>query len=114
VNAFLNRAGQILEVAAAGREYGAGAMAIVVDRQGGLRMVDPTGWSLAALAAEYSAAAVYRIERRHGTVRVEGWDGADRCLLQRGTTAGAFMQAPRYPAIRQCAAAVRLPGMVCG
>ena len=43
------------------------------------------GWSLAALSTEFGAAAVYKVERRGGTVRVEGWDGGQRCLIQRKT-----------------------------
>ena len=80
---FLKQAEEILEVATAAGNPMANA-AILIDRRGGLRMLDGTGWSLAGLAAEYGAAAVYRIERRGRAVRVEGWNGSDRCLLQRG------------------------------
>jgi len=58
-------------------------LAIVIDRQGGMRMLDSQGWSLAAMSAEFGAAAVYRVERRGRTVRVEGWGGGERCLIQR-------------------------------
>jgi hypothetical protein len=58
-------------------------LAILIDRQGGMRMIDPKGWSLPALCAEFGAAAVYTVERRAGTVRVEGWGGGERCLIQR-------------------------------
>jgi hypothetical protein len=83
VSPFLRKAEEILEVATSGGNTLSDA-AIVIDRQGGFRMLDPTGWSLPGLAAEYGAAAVYKIERRGEGVRVEGWDGSDRCLLQRG------------------------------
>jgi len=82
VSPLLRKAEEILEIAMAG-ENGALESAIVVDRQGGFRMMDPAGWSLSGLAAEFGAAAVYKIDRRGDSVRVEGWDGVDRCLLQR-------------------------------
>jgi hypothetical protein len=76
VSAFLQQAEDILDVAVAGNRYGADDVAILIDRQGGMRMLNPAGWSLPALSAEYGAAAVYKVERRGGAVRVEGW-GAD-------------------------------------
>lgn len=82
---FVKKAEEILEVATAGGNTLTDA-AILIDRQGGLRMLDATGWSLTGLAAEYGAAAVYKIERRGRAVRVEGWNGSDRCLLQRGAS----------------------------
>lgn len=57
--------------------------AIVIDRQGGMRMLDPAGWTLPALSAEFGAVSVFRIERRAGAVRVEGLAGSERCLLER-------------------------------
>ena len=55
---------------------------MVIDRQGGFRMLKPEGWSLQAAAAEFGAVAVYKVERRGSSVRVEGWNGSERCLLQ--------------------------------
>ncbi|HWC98441.1 MAG TPA: hypothetical protein VG456_16895 [Candidatus Sulfopaludibacter sp.] len=83
---FLRKAEEILEIAATGGNHVTDA-AIVLDRQGGFRMLDPSGWSLPGLAAEWGAAAVYRIEHRGDSVRVEGWDGASRCLLQKTRSA---------------------------
>ena len=34
------------------------------------------------MAAEFGAEAVYKVERRGSSVRVEGWNGSERCLLQ--------------------------------
>jgi len=82
VKAFLRRAEEILDIAMAG-DSDAADLAILIDRQGGMRMIDPKGWSLPALCAEFGAAAVYTVERRAGTVRVEGWGGGERCLIQR-------------------------------
>jgi hypothetical protein len=82
VSAFLRQAEQILEVAVAGNTESQN-QAIVIDRQGGMRMMDAAGWTLTALSAEFGAASVFRVERRGGAVRVEGMAGAERCLLQR-------------------------------
>jgi hypothetical protein len=82
VRAFLRQAEDILDVALEGDSTG-GDLAIVIDRQGGMRMMDAQGWSLPALSAEFGGAAVYKVERRGRTVRVEGWGAGDRCLIQR-------------------------------
>ena len=82
VRAFLQQAEDILDVAAAG-DSTLQDVVIVMDRQGGMRMLDPSGWNLPALAAEYGATAVYKVERRGAAVRVEGWNGCERCLVQR-------------------------------
>jgi hypothetical protein len=82
VRAFLRQAEDILDVAVEGDSDNSG-LAIVIDRQGGVRMLDPQGWSLPAMCAEFGAAAVYTVERRGRTVRVEGWGGGERCLIQR-------------------------------
>jgi hypothetical protein len=81
VSTFLRQAEEILEVASGGtapRE-----VAIVLGAAGGLRMMDPAGWTLSAMSAEFGAKAVFRVERRGQTLRVEGLSGSDRCLLQR-------------------------------
>jgi hypothetical protein len=79
VSTFLRHAEEILEIALHGEEQ----VGILIDRRGGVRMVDPTGWSLPALRQEYGAGWVYRVDRRAGLLRVEGWDGSRRCLLER-------------------------------
>jgi hypothetical protein len=82
VKAFLRRAEEILEIAVGG-DTDEGDLAILIDRHGGMRMLDSKGWSLPALCAEYGAAAAYIVQRRAHTVRVEGWGGGERCLIQR-------------------------------
>jgi len=86
VSAFLQRAEDILNVAVAGNGYGTGDVAILIDPRGGMRMLDPADWSLPAISAEYGATAVYKVERRGGAVRVEGWSSGQRCLIQRNVT----------------------------
>ena len=82
VKSIVWQAEEILDVAMAA-DAAAGDLAILIDRQGGIRMLDPTGWSLPALSADFGASAVYRVQRRGRTVRVEGWRGGERCLIQR-------------------------------
>jgi hypothetical protein len=92
VSDFLRRAGEILDIAAsAGSD--APNTAIVIDRQGGMRMVDPAGWTLAALSAEFGASSVFKVERQGGAVRVEGLSGSERCLLQRASAAHGVLYA---------------------
>lgn len=81
MSAFFHRAEEILRIAAS-HASDLGDTLVVLDRQGGFRMLEPTGWSLPALAVECGAEAVYKVERRGPWVRVEGWDGSQRCLLQ--------------------------------
>ena len=90
---FLQQAEDILDIAASGDSSLQDAV-IVMDRQGGMRMLDPTGWSLPALSAEYGATAVYKVEKRRETVRVEGWDGFQRCLIQRNLAPPRLFQLP--------------------
>lgn len=93
MKAFLQQAEDILDVAASG-DTSIEDRAIVLDRQGGMRMLDPAGWSLPALSAEFGATAVYKVQRRGGTVRVEGWDGFERCLIQRSIARSPMMLLP--------------------
>ena len=91
MSAFFRRAEEILQIATSDSSDLGDAL-VVLDRQGGFRMLDPTGWSLPALAAEFGAEAVYKVERRGLSVRVEGWNGSQRCLFQ-GQTPSFFTRA---------------------
>jgi len=84
VSSFFRRAEEILEIATSG-DSALGDTLMILDRQGGFRMTEPGGWSLSAVAAEFGAEAVYKVERRGSAVRVEGWNGSERCLLQKTT-----------------------------
>jgi hypothetical protein len=77
------RAEEVLEIATkAGREIGEDT-AILINRQGGMRMLNSAGWSLSGLLAEFGAAVVYKVERRGGAIRVEAGDGRERCFIER-------------------------------
>jgi hypothetical protein len=93
-----NRTETILDIASTPGSDMAGV--IVMDRQGGFRMMDGTGWSLTGLAAEFGAECVFRIERRAAGVRVEGRKGLETCLLERRSPAVqplARAFEPRFP-----------------
>jgi hypothetical protein len=93
VRVFLQQAEDILDVAASG-DTSLQDVVIVIDRQGSMRMLDPIGWSLPALSAEFGATAVYKVERRGEMVRVEGWNGFQRCLIQRNLSSAKLFHLP--------------------
>jgi hypothetical protein len=80
VGTLLRNAESIFEIAAApAAEYGNAAL--VVDRAGGMRVLNSAEWSLPAIICEFGAAEVYLIERRSGKLKVEGWSTAERCVV---------------------------------
>jgi hypothetical protein len=109
VSQFLRQAEDVLDTAFDGD--GDQDVVIVIGRQGVIRMMDPAGWTLPALSAEYGATAVYRVERRGNATRVEGLCGAERCLLQRKTPHSKRwgMGMPGMPACPAPAAQAMLP-----
>jgi hypothetical protein len=88
VTPFFQRAEEILDVASAERSSQDQETAILIDRRGGIRMLDSTGWSLPGLLAEFGAAVVYRVRKSGAAVKVEGWDGMQKCEIQRGAAVG--------------------------
>jgi hypothetical protein len=79
VSPLVRHAEEILDTAAIGAQN----VAIVIGRSGDIRILDPAGWSLPALRTEYGAAAVYSVEHRGDTIRVDGWDGERSCRLEK-------------------------------
>ena len=79
MNALVRQAHEILDIAAQGSQD----VAIVMDGEGSIRMLDPSGWSLPALRTEHGGRFAYKVERRAGVLKVEGWDGARACTLER-------------------------------
>ena len=98
VDAFLRDAQEILDTALGG-DAAAAEWAVVVDRQGGIRLLDPAGWNLSALAAEFGARSVFCVRRRAGGVRVEGWSGLRSCVLEQETLPrhGVWYSPQRFP-----------------
>jgi hypothetical protein len=100
VTGFFRRAEEILETAVSGPSSLSNVL-MVLDRRGGLHIMESAGWSLPAVAAEFGADAVYSLEHRGSLVRVEGWSGSERCVLQgrvnrrpSGIYPGAFFTPP--------------------
>jgi len=91
VSPLLRHAEQILDTALIGSED----VAIIIGRQGSLRMIDPAGWTLPAMRTEFGALAVYKVERRGPTVRVEGWDGDRSCRLEKDLVPSPVARLPR-------------------
>jgi len=80
VDEFLRDGHSVLEAARHGGE--AGALTIVIGRDGSLHGVTGSEWTLEALAAEHGARAVYRVSRTGAKLRVEGRSGARSLLLE--------------------------------
>ncbi|HVW07895.1 MAG TPA: hypothetical protein VHC90_04905 [Bryobacteraceae bacterium] len=77
---LFRRAESILEVASApGAD--SGPTAIVLDREGQLRVLNPDGWTRMGLIEEFGAREVYIVKKQGGTVTVEGWSANDRCTV---------------------------------
>jgi len=94
---MLQQTEDLLEVAANGDATQ--DLLIVIDRRGGIRMLDPAGWSMGGLRAELGAQAVYRVERRDGSVRVEGRAGSERCLVERSLSRPSLRDLPGSPSV---------------
>jgi hypothetical protein len=76
-------AASILEAASAAGSSESSDIAILIDRQNGVRIVNADGRQLDALYREYQAASAYSVKRTSGSVVVEGQDGQNRCVLQK-------------------------------
>jgi len=109
VSAFFYRAEEILQIATAGNST-LGDTLVILDRQGGFHMLESAGWSLPAAAVEFGADAVYKVERRGSSVRVEGWNGTERCLLQGKTSGDRVRSLLGVPFVRQ-ATMLQLPAL---
>jgi hypothetical protein len=84
VEGLLRNAERILETAVVAKDDGTPDCTICITHHGAIRILaEPAGWSLPALAADLGAAALFRVERRAGAVRVEGWSPAGSCVLRR-------------------------------
>jgi hypothetical protein len=80
MNTLLRNAESIFDIAIApAAEYDNAAL--VVDRAGGMRVLNFAEWSLPAIICEFGASEVYLIERKSGKLKVEGWSAAERCVV---------------------------------
>jgi hypothetical protein len=80
VDTLLRNAESIYEIAVApAAEYDNAAL--VVDRAGGMRVLNSAEWSLPGIICEFGASEVYMIERKSGKLTVEGWSATGRCVV---------------------------------
>jgi hypothetical protein len=85
VSTLLRNVESIFEIAIApAAEYDNAAL--VVDRAGGMRVLNAAEWSLPGIVCEFGASEVYLIERRSGKLKVEGWSATETCVVS-GTLA---------------------------
>jgi hypothetical protein len=97
VEGLLRNAERILETAVAAKDDGAQDCTICITHLGAIRILaEPAGWSLPALAADLGAVALFRVERRGGAVRVEGWSPEGSCVLRRDLCAPWWSHATRH------------------
>jgi hypothetical protein len=96
VKALIRQAEEILEVAISSPNDATTEFAILFSGEGGMRILDGAGWGLAGLLSEFGARAVYRVERRGRRIRVEGWSGLEKCLLERETPQSPCSYTPSY------------------
>jgi hypothetical protein len=82
VRRFWEDATGLFETALAATEEGVGETAILIDRLGGIRIVDASGWRPEALRDHYGAERVYQISRGCGTVRLSGCTQEQSCVLE--------------------------------
>jgi hypothetical protein len=80
VSTLLRNAESIFDIAVAPAAEHDNA-ALVVDRAGGMRMLNAAEWSLPAIICEFGAAEVYLIVRKSGKLKVEGWSASERCVV---------------------------------
>ncbi|HSM78963.1 MAG TPA: hypothetical protein VLT57_15100 [Bryobacteraceae bacterium] len=81
----------LLETAEAARRLGgeAAETAILISERGGIRIVSEPGWSLDGLRAHYGARTAYRLSLHQGTIRVEGKEPGQACVLESESPARA-------------------------
>lgn len=73
----------ILETAAATGQADSGRIAILIDRQNGVRIVDGSGWHLEALRHEYQTATAFMVERTSAGLKVCAQRGNESCTFQK-------------------------------
>ena len=83
MNRIWEDAASIFETATATRDGGQSEIAILIDDQKSLRIVDASGWGLDALRREYQAATAYTVKRTASSVIVEGRSSSDQCTLKK-------------------------------
>lgn len=106
---FIRRAEEILDVAVSTGRHENRDYAIVIRHDGGVFMLDGTGWGLSGLLAEYGARQAYKVETHGSKVRVAGLCGSQTCLIEREFDSPSNYRAAGY-ATRSQAAPLAIAG----
>jgi hypothetical protein len=93
VHCFAAQAQDLLDAALAALERGDSCqeMTVLIGRDGGIQMCADSDWPLDSLMLDRGARTGYRVTPRSGSVRVEGREGLQRCLLEGRTVARAAL-----------------------
>jgi hypothetical protein len=90
---------RLLSTAVSADDHSFTDTAILLQRDGSIRVTGASGWALPAFLSDSGAAAVYRITRNGGAVRVEGRSRVSSCLLERRTAPLGPRQVPSWRAL---------------
>jgi hypothetical protein len=96
VNGFAEQAQNLMDAALAALERGESCdemkvMTVLIGPDGGIQMCADSDWPLDSLMLDRGARTGYRVTPRSGSVRVEGREGLQRCLLEGRTVARAAL-----------------------
>lgn len=88
VGRFVENAVMLMDAAESAIETGhtPSHITILLGCEGGIRMIADSDWPLDSLQAHHGASSVYRISQTQQKVRVEGREGARRCLFESPAT----------------------------
>ena len=93
MNELFRRADSILEAASVPGACAVGT-AIVMDRAGGMRILNAEGWTLNGIIGELGAAEVYMIRSGGQGITVDAWSTTDRCTVTRTPARPPVFHAP--------------------
>ena len=103
VDRFADHAASIFETARSALQAGqpSGDLTIIVNRDGGIRVISESDWSMESLAAEHGAASIYRVTQQKGLVRLEGRSGSRTCVFEAGAAPARTLlrDDPRYDVV---------------
>jgi hypothetical protein len=105
VSQLFRRAESILEVASS-PGANSSPTAIVLDREGQLRVLSQEGWTRSGLIEEFGAREVYIVKKRGGAVTVEGWSANDHCTVSTKEPGNSWLDLmPAHASLSQAYAA---------
>ena len=104
VHRFAEQAQNLLDAALIALERGESCqeMTVLIGREGGIQMCADSDWPLDSLMLDRGARTGYRVSPRRGSVRVEGREGLQRCVLE-GTTVRSGIRTPNGIALKAIA-----------